>query len=244
MPSSPSELLRTVPSQELVPLFDRLDDVYFFMKDAKSRFLHANRALVRRLRLTDLSQLVGTTDYDRYPAPLADRLIADDQAVMTSGEPLINQIEVLFDDLGNLDWFTTCKYPLRDGSGRVIGVMGIFRGYEGSPKLVAAYSAVAKAVAYARDHPAEPLRVKDLAHHSGISERQLHRRFQNALGMSAQEFLLRNRIQAAAGSLRETDESIAAIALQFGFCDQSAFSKQFKKLLGATPATYRRRYRE
>jgi len=240
----PASLLLSVPSTELAPVFDRLDDLYFFMKDRQGRFLHANRALIQRLRLRDLSELVGTSDYDRYPSPLADKFVADDQQVMETGEPLLHQIEVLFDDLGNLDWFVTDKYPLRNAAGEVIGVMGLFRGYEGSQQLVAAYSAVAKAVAYVREHPSEPISVADLAKRSGISERQLHRRFRKALGMNAQDFLLRNRIQAAAIRLRESDEAIAEIALHFGFCDQSAFSKQFKRQLGTTPAAYRKRYRE
>ena len=60
--------------------------------------------------------------------------------------------------------------------------------------------------------------------------------------MSSQEFILRNRVHGAAVVLRETDEPIASIAVDFGFCDQSAFSKQFVKQLGSTPAAYRRRY--
>jgi AraC-like DNA-binding protein len=41
--------------------------------------------------------------------------------------------------------------------------------------------------------------------------------------------------------LRSGDKPIAEIALDFGFCDQSAFTQHFRKHMGITPATYRKR---
>ncbi len=239
---SPENFLNNMSCDQLVQLFDRLKDVCFFIKDAQGRFIYANDALVCRLRLKDRSEIVGTTDHDRYPDELADRFVRDDRKVMETGQALVNQVEVLLDELGNLDWYSTTKSPLYDDKGEVIGVMGIFRTYEGSKKMIASYSAVARSIEIVREESL--ISVAELARRSGVSERQLHRRFREALGMSAQAFILRNRIQGAAVLLRETDEPIASIAVDFGFCDQSAFSKQFVKQLGSTPAAYRRRYCE
>ena len=239
---NPDHFLRNLSSDQLVQLFDRLKDVCFFIKDAQGRFIYANDALILRLRLKDRSEIIGTTDHDRYPDELADRFVKDDRKVMETGQALVNQVEVLFDDLGTLDWYSTTKSPLYDERGEVIGVMGIFRTYEGSKKMIASYSAVARSIEIVREESL--ISVTELARRSGVSERQLHRRFRDALGMSAQEFTLRNRIQGEAALLRETDEPIASIAVDFGFCDQSAFSKQFVKQLGSTPAVYRRRYCE
>jgi len=233
-----------LPSGQLIQLFDQLGDVYFFIKDTEGKFIHANDALLRRLRLDSLSDIVGTTDHDRYPEALANRFAKDDRKIIKTGQALVNQIEVLFDELGDLDWYSTTKFPLRNDKGSIIGVMGIFRIYEGGKRLIDSYSDLAKSIEIVRSSESKTISVSELAHRSGISERQLHRRFQHTLGMTPQEFILRNRIQSAALALRETDKAISAIAIEHGFCDQSAFSKQFTRRIGKTPAVYRRRSRE
>jgi hypothetical protein len=43
--------------------------------------------------------------------------------------------------------------------------------------------------------------------------------------------------------LVNTDESMASISQEMGFCDQSYFGTVFRRLVGMTPAAYRRRFR-
>ena len=81
----------------------------------------------------------------------------------------------------------------------------------------------------------------DLARIAHLSERQLNRRFQDTFRMSAQEFIVRTRIQAASDALLETDRPVAEIAQQHGFYDQSAFTRQFRQHIGETPLVFRRR---
>ncbi len=59
--------------------------------------------------------------------------------------------------------------------------------------------------------------------------------------MSAQEFLVRTRIQAASQALIETNAAIADIAIMHGFCDQSAFTRQFSRHVGETPRVFRQK---
>jgi AraC-like DNA-binding protein len=40
--------------------------------------------------------------------------------------------------------------------------------------------------------------------------------------------------------LRETDDPIAAVALDCGYSDQSAFTRQFRQTVGLSPSEYRR----
>lgn len=228
---------------DVIELFDHVPDVYFFIKDRQGRFLKANRALLDRLGLTDEQQLIGTTDHDRYPPQIADRLVADDRRVMETGEPLINHTEVLFDETGKLEWYLTTKLPLRDRDGAMMGVIGIVRSHAGGRKLAASYSAVSQVIDRVRSRPGEH-RVAELANEVGITPRHLNRLFQHALGLNVQQFLIRTRVQAAAAAIRETSQSLADIAAEFRFCDQSAFTKQFRKHLGITPAAYRAKYRE
>jgi AraC-like DNA-binding protein len=55
--------------------------------------------------------------------------------------------------------------------------------------------------------------------------------------------MLRMRIQAAAEALARTHDSIDRIAFAHGFCDQSAFTQQFRKRTGLTPRQFRSRHR-
>jgi AraC-like DNA-binding protein len=60
--------------------------------------------------------------------------------------------------------------------------------------------------------------------------------------MPIQRFIIHSRVHAAAHELTRSDRSIAAIALRFGFTDQSAFSNTFRKLTGMSPRDYRTRH--
>lgn len=238
-----SDMTSQISADDVIQLFDHMPEVYFFIKDRQGRFVRANRALLDRLGLADEQDLIGTTDHDRYPVQIAEQLVADDREVMDTGHSLINRAEVLFDETGKLDWFQTTKFPLRNTQGETVGVIGIVRSHARGRKLAASWSAVSQVIDCIRTSPGEH-RVTDLARRVGITPRHLNRLFQNALGIDVQQFLIRTRIQAAAAIIRDTDRSLADISDEFGFCDQSAFTKQFRKHLGITPAAYRAKYRE
>ena len=53
---------------------------------------------------------------------------------------------------------------------------------------------------------------------------------------------LQNEKQAFEEEKLHSDQSIAQIALDFGFCDQSAFTQLFRKHMGLTPRQFRLRY--
>ena len=222
-------------------LFEHLPDVFFFIKDSRSRFLHANEPLLERLGLSSLESIVGTTDHDRYPPEIADRLVEGDQEMMRTSLPAINKLEVLYNDIGTLEWFSTTKYPVIGDDGDPLGVVGFARSFSSPAQGKFHFNAAAQMIDYLSRHPDSLLSIEQLAARFGISGRQLHRQFREILQISPQEFLLRNRIHAAAIELRKSDITIIELATKYGFCDQSAFTKRFKKTLGATPANYRRK---
>lgn len=243
MSSNKSEitcLLREPLVERMKALFDRLPDTYFFVKNDRSEFIHVNRALLHRLGLTDLSQIIGTTDHDRYPRQIADQLVASDREMMKSGKGIVDHAEVLFDEAGRLEWYSTTKYPVTEQSGTALGVIGITRSYSGRNPSQPSLSAAERVIETISSDPAASYRVASLAKEVGISERQLHRQFLQLVKMSPREFIVRSRIQASAADLRNTAESIASLADKYGFCDQSAFTRQFRSILGTTPGQYRR----
>lgn len=224
-------------------VFDYLPGISFFVKDDQSRLMGASRSIIERFGLAKEAELIGTVDHDYFPAHLADAFVRDDQQVIRSGKPLVDRVEIWFTEHRLLDWFVTTKLPLRDGQANVIGVMGVIRSYEGSRKLALPYTQINSVVEYIREHHRGKLTVTQLAKLAGLSTRQLHRKFMDVFGMNVQDFVSKTRIQATCDVLINTDRALAEIASEFGFCDQSAFTQQFRKHIGTTPRKFRREHR-
>ena len=96
-----------------------------YVKDRAGRFITANAALLRLLKLDSHEQLVGKTDYDFCPPELACNYVADDQNVMRTRTPLLDREESHVSDDGFEICLLTTKVPLCDSGGDVIGVVGI-----------------------------------------------------------------------------------------------------------------------
>ena len=60
-------------------------------------------------------------------------------------------------------------------------------------------------------------------------------------GLSFVTYINHYRIERAQALLTKTDQSIADISQQVGYCDQSYFGVIFRRTVGMTPVTYRRR---
>ncbi|HMB89928.1 MAG TPA: helix-turn-helix transcriptional regulator, partial [Rhodothermales bacterium] len=71
----------------------------------------------------------------------------------------------------------------------------------------------------------------------------LTRVFRTYYRVSIGTFLRRLRLDWAASQLATAPDSLADIALQAGFADQSHFTRAFKKYTGVTPGHYRRALR-
>jgi AraC family transcriptional regulator len=68
----------------------------------------------------------------------------------------------------------------------------------------------------------------------------LAREFRACHGMSVGEYGRRVRLSWAATELVSGDRSLAEVAAEAGFADQSHFTRLFKRHVGTTPARYRR----
>lgn len=74
---------------------------------------------------------------------------------------------------------------------------------------------------------------------TGLSRPQFHAVFKKSTGLTLVDYLTQVRLTHAARLLRETDRSIAEIATQAGFADQSYFDRRFRRHFGLTPRQYR-----
>jgi diguanylate cyclase (GGDEF)-like protein/PAS domain S-box-containing protein len=98
-----------------------------YVKDSQSRFLLANQGTVDVMGVRSKSELLGRTDFDFYPRELAEAFFADEQRIIQTGKTLVSQDEHIKEADGRIRWIMTTKVPLRDASGRTIGIIGIGR---------------------------------------------------------------------------------------------------------------------
>ena len=226
-------------SAPLLEVFDHLPDAVIFVKDADGRFVAVNETLVQRLGLREKGQAIGRTTSDLFPAPLGARYLAQDLAVLRDGVPILDLLELHLYPDGSQGWCLTTKIPIRGGDGTVIGLAGTSRDVNLRDPAVAPLPDLAEAVRLIREEFAKPLRIDDLAARAGLSEYQFNRRIRGLFGLTPAKLLIKTRIDAACRMLLDGRRSISEIAQACGYSDQSAFTRQFKAVVGAPPARYR-----
>ena len=107
-------------------LIESLPDL-IYAKDDQGRFLLANSSVAKMMGAPAVSDLLGKTDFDFYPKELAAKYHADEQRIFQTGEPVVDLEEPSVDPEGRPRWLLTSKVPFRDGSGKIIGLVGLGR---------------------------------------------------------------------------------------------------------------------
>ncbi|MDO8489534.1 MAG: PAS domain-containing sensor histidine kinase, partial [Candidatus Omnitrophota bacterium] len=104
------------------------DSIYY--KNIRSEFLRVNKAWANLRNLADPNEVRGKTDFDFFPAYLAEKYRADDKRVMESGKTENIEEECVFinDFLGSSQktFVNTVKAPVRDKTGNIVGVFGLY----------------------------------------------------------------------------------------------------------------------
>ncbi len=98
-------------------------------------------------------------------------------------------------------------------------------------------AAVMRARDYLRDRIGNPVSLDELAAAAGLARFRLIRAFQRRFGLPPHAYQLQLKIERARTLLR-TGLSAALVARELGFCDQSHFTRHFKRILGVTPGEY------
>ncbi len=110
----------------LEAMIDHVPD-FIYAKDLEGRFLFANRAIVTENGFESVEELIGLTDYDIHGEAARHAGIPDTEArVMRTGEPDLGYEERAM--RGDIDrWLMMSRVPLKDKSGKIIGVVGASR---------------------------------------------------------------------------------------------------------------------
>jgi AraC-like DNA-binding protein len=98
---------------------------------------------------------------------------------------------------------------------------------------------VGKALDFMRKNLHQDISRDEVARHAGISPSHFSRLLKERTGRSFTELLRQCRVDLATELLRGTELSLAQIADQCGFCDQSYFTRVFQDVKGTTPGQFR-----
>ncbi|MEW1654579.1 GlxA family transcriptional regulator [Streptomyces sp. NPDC093707] len=93
------------------------------------------------------------------------------------------------------------------------------------------------------ENPAADLTVEALAARARLSSRHFARAFRAETGMTPGRYVERVRLEAARRRLEDTVDGIEQIARRCGYGTPEAMRRAFVRVLGTSPAEYRRRFR-
>lgn len=220
-------------------LFDFLQDVVFFFKDTSGRYVVVNQTLVERCGLQNKQQLIGFTASEVFGLPMGQGYEDQDYSVVKSGQPITRQLELHVYPSRKIGWCLTSKLPLFNNQGHIIGLTGISQDLLLPDITSAEYNQIVSAVNYAQSHIAEAPTASTLASAAAMSLYRLDRRMQRVFGLTTGQWLLKLRLDTARQQLLNTDLPIAEIALNVGYSDQGAFTRQFRRTTGLTPSQFR-----
>ena len=217
--------------------------VMFCVKDAAGVYVAANQAFAERAGVAAAGDVVGKTAGDLFPEALAAQYTQQDQAVLTTGHMLTNELELITRPDRSVGWFLTSKSRWIDDTGEPAGVVSVSVDLRTPVDAAAPHARLAAAVDVARRRFAEPVEVADLAVAAEMSVAQLERTSRRVLGLSPKQLVMRFRLEEGLRLLTTTELPMAEVAHRCGYYDQSAFSRHFRKVVGSPPAAYRAAHR-
>lgn len=235
-PQTLDELLAGVTP--LLPLLDVIPTAVIFIKDPQARYRLANHTLVQRCGFKGLPALLGKTSAQVFPAHLGPAYTEQDRRVLDDGRVLEDQLELHLYGSREPGWCLTHKRPLYSRDGQVIGLMGISVDLQTASSSHPAYQRLAAVDHYIRTHFAGPVTMAQLTRIAGLSLAQLERYCKRVFHLTPRQMIHKVRLEHA-HRLLLTDLPITEVAMQCGYTDHSAFSRQFKTLTGLTPRHYR-----
>ena len=92
-----------------------------YVKDTEGRYLFYNRESERVFRM-GVQHYFGKTIRDIYDPSYAASIVAMDEKVVTTGEPVLMEVRMPPDV--EYEWALLVKFPIRDESGKIVGIGG------------------------------------------------------------------------------------------------------------------------
>jgi AraC-like DNA-binding protein len=100
---------------------------------------------------------------------------------------------------------------------------------------------IGRALAQIHRDPARDWTLESLAHSVAMSRSAFAEHFMKFVGTPPMQYLTNWRMQIAANQLMSTTDCVAVIANRIGYESEAAFSRAFKKVVGAPPSEWRKK---
>lgn len=221
----------------IAPLLNAIPNVVFYQRCAGPLF-DGQYDPARRCGFKTVVSLLGKTSADVFPSALGLGYTEQDMRVLREGVTLRDQLEMHLYNGRERGWCLTQKLALRDTQGRVIGMAGISHDLQEAQARHPAWQRLAIVDDHIRNHYHRPIAMEELTALSGMSVAQIERYCKRIFHLTPRQMIHKVRLEKAT-ELLAGDTPITDIALQCGYTDHSAFSRQFKAMTGSTPRDFR-----
>jgi len=103
-----------------------------------------------------------------------------------------------------------------------------------------AWEAIEQSLTFIEEHLAEEISTEELANTVGLSPFYFQRLFKRLVNKPVQEYVKLRRLATVIENLKNTEQKILDVALDYGFSSHANFTRAFKETYGITPEKYRR----
>jgi AraC family transcriptional regulator len=174
--------------------------------------------------------VIETLEVDATGIDVLNRFAASDLQIQQLGHLLLMELES--ERLGNRLYAESLANAL---------AVHLIREYSTIKKTVRQYSGglskskLQRAIAYIQEHLDQGLSLDEIATEVNLSAYHFSHLFKQSTGLAPHQYQIRCRVEWAKELLQEGEMTIADIATQVGFYDQSHLSRHFKRLVGVSP---------
>lgn len=236
-PENLSDLLRSL--RLFAPLLQTLPNVVFFIKNTHAEYCFANDTLLRRLNQKTLKDIEGKTSEQVFMTEWGKIYTEQDKTVISTGKSISNQLELHAYTSGELGWCITNKMPIYDTQNRIIAMMGVSidieTNHNNNPSLNKKIILINQ---YIDENLEHLIKMQDLESISGLSTAKIERYFKKLFQVTPSQYIQKKRIERAIELLNQS-YSITDISNRCGYSDHSAFTRQFKQVIGLSPSEFK-----
>lgn len=222
-------------------MMDALPNVGFYIKDLNDRIVTLNDRNCEISALKDEFDAIGKKSSDLFPETISKECLARDALVRRTGKAVVGGINYATVDRSPKPTVYSV-FPLHDAKGNLIGTMCGFYYTDKADSSHIARAKLQPALEWMARHTAENASLEDMAKMTGLSVTHFRRLFMETFKETPAKYALRLRLNEARDRLENTDSTIASIALETGFYDQSHFVKAFHRIYKMNPTDYRNRH--
>ncbi len=235
-----TQRVASIDVASLTRLFDQAPDVAFFVKDAVGCYISVNDSLLKRHGLKGKSSVIGKRPCDICPGDFGRIPTEQDAKVLRTGRPLIDHLEMQWDQPHKPVWCMTTKLPICELKGTVIGLFGFSRDVRVPVNCHDIPTDFAAALEFFEQELSVDVTPAWLAQQSKLTPQRLARLTKRVYGLTPSQLIAKTRIAAASRLLLDTNKSVAEVAYACGFYDHSAFTRAFHSKTGVTPSDFRK----